>query len=128
MILPVSVKGVILDGGRFPLLLNERAEWELPGGRLEPGETPADCLAREIMEELGARVQVEAILDAWLYEVLPGRSVFIVSYLCTLTAPADWRISDEHRALRLCRLVEIEDLPLPAGYRRSIRLALARGD
>ena len=32
---PVSVKGVLLEGDRVVLLLNERNEWELPGGRLD---------------------------------------------------------------------------------------------
>ena len=36
---PVSIKGVLYDGGKIVLLENERNEWELPGGRLEPGET-----------------------------------------------------------------------------------------
>ncbi|VXC00392.1 CTP pyrophosphohydrolase [Nocardioides sp. AX2bis] len=39
--------------------------WELPGGKVEPGEAPADAVARELVEELGVDVEV----TGWL----PGR-------------------------------------------------------
>jgi 8-oxo-dGTP pyrophosphatase MutT (NUDIX family) len=55
---PVSIKGVLVEAGRVVLLENERDEWELPGGRLEPGEPPETCLVREFAEELGAVVEV----------------------------------------------------------------------
>jgi NUDIX domain len=45
---PVSVKGVAVQGGGVLLLENERNEWELPGGKLELREEPADCVVREI--------------------------------------------------------------------------------
>jgi 8-oxo-dGTP pyrophosphatase MutT (NUDIX family) len=47
---PVSVKGVVIYEQRVLLAFNERSEWELPGGRLEVGETPEACVAREIAE------------------------------------------------------------------------------
>jgi ADP-ribose pyrophosphatase YjhB (NUDIX family) len=53
MTYPVSVKGVVAHDGRVLLLKNDRSEWELPGGRLELGETPEECVAREIEEETG---------------------------------------------------------------------------
>jgi 8-oxo-dGTP diphosphatase len=37
--------------------------WELPGGKVEPGEDPADALVREVAEELGCVVSVDRWLD-----------------------------------------------------------------
>ena len=76
----VSIKGVLAaPDGRVVLLQNERNEWELPGGQIELGESPAQCLAREIQEELCLRVEVEQPVDTYLFEVTPGRHVFIVT-------------------------------------------------
>ena len=56
----ISIKGVLIEDGQVALLENERGEWELPGGRVEPGEDPAACLVREFAEELGAAIVVDA--------------------------------------------------------------------
>jgi 8-oxo-dGTP pyrophosphatase MutT (NUDIX family) len=118
---PVSIKGVVPVADRFVLLLNERGEWELPGGRLEPGEDPRICLAREIREELSLEVEVGPILDCWRYEPLPDREVVIVTYGTRLAAPGEPRVSAEHRAVRLFAIEELDGLNLPRGYAASIR-------
>jgi 8-oxo-dGTP pyrophosphatase MutT (NUDIX family)/GNAT superfamily N-acetyltransferase len=118
---PVSVKGVLFDDGRVVLLENERQEWELPGGRLEPGEEPAACLVREVAEELGTDVVTEAILDSWVYQVLPQREVLIVTYGMGRTGQHQMRVSDEHKRFGLFALDELDGLAMPGGYRRSIR-------
>ena len=94
MVFPVSIKGVLYEGARVVLLENERGEWELPGGRLEPGETPEGCLAREVGEELGIAVEVGPLLDCWVYEVLPQREVVIVTYGLRRHDKGDLRISE----------------------------------
>jgi 8-oxo-dGTP pyrophosphatase MutT (NUDIX family) len=94
---PVSIKGVLVEAGRVVLLENERDEWELPGGRLEPGEAPETCLAREFAEELGAVVEVTRIIDCWLYEVLPQREVVIITYGVKRSDEGELRVSHEHR-------------------------------
>lgn len=50
----------LLGDGRIVLIRNTRATvgrtlWELPAGTLEPGEPPADCAVRELIEETGFR-------------------------------------------------------------------------
>jgi 8-oxo-dGTP pyrophosphatase MutT (NUDIX family) len=57
-------------------------EWDLAGGRIELGETPENCLIREFQEETSVNVKIEAIIDSYLFEVIPGKHVFIMTYGC----------------------------------------------
>lgn len=118
---PVSIKGVLCDGGKVVLLENERSEWELPGGRLEPGETPEACLVREVGEELGISVEAGPLLDCWIYEVLPQREVVIVTYGLFRCDAGEHRVSEEHRRIGLFSLDDIDRIALPRGYRRAVR-------
>jgi len=125
-VFPVSIKGVVFIGERVVLLKNEREEWELPGGRLEAGESPPVCVVREINEELAIDVAADELLDCWLYEVLPGREVVIVTYGCCYDGDGTVTMSDEHNAVGLFAPDELDGLPMPEGYRRSIRDWLRR--
>lgn len=116
----VSIKGVFrTPAGEVVLLMNERDEWELPGGRIELGETSVQCVEREIAEELRLSVVAEELLDSYLFEVVPGKHVFIVTYACKLTSPFLPQISDEHKHIGT---FAPDRLPsnLPHGYRASI--------
>ena len=57
---------VIVDAAGRILLVRKRGTtaWMQPGGKVEPGEQPADTLVRELGEELGLAVDVGA-LDHW---------------------------------------------------------------
>ena len=121
---PVSIKGVLqTPQGQVVLMLNERDEWELPGGRIELGETAPECLAREIAEELDVQVSVGEPLDSYLFEVIPDKYVFISTYRCQLLGGFMPTISHEHKEIGL---FEPTQLPanLPKGYRESIDKAL----
>ena len=118
---PVSIKGVLLLEGRVVLVKNPRDEWELPGGRADAGEAHAQTLAREFAEELAVAIAVREPIDSYVFEVIPGRHVQIVTYGCTLAGEFAPRLSDEHNDHCLWPVERLSELDnLPAGYRRSI--------
>ena len=80
------------DAGRV-LITQRRADqplplqWELPGGKVEPGEAPVAALARELAEELGVEVAVGSIWDV-LHAVYPDFDVVMLVYACRLAPGA----------------------------------------
>jgi 8-oxo-dGTP pyrophosphatase MutT (NUDIX family) len=125
---PVSIKGVLIHDGCVLLLLNERGEWDLPGGRPDPGEDHRMALLREVREETGLAVEVGRLLDEHLFEVLPRRFVRIVAYNCTLMGTADITLSAEHVQMRWAPAAELAEMidgaRLPLGYLNAIKSAL----
>jgi 8-oxo-dGTP diphosphatase len=125
---PISVKGVVIHDGRVLLLLNERGEWDLPGGRPDPGEDHRAALVREVREEAGLAVEVGVQVDEHLFEVLSQRFVRIVAYACRLVGGGDVVLSHEHLEKRWVPLAEIGETidghPLPKGYLGAIRQAI----
>lgn len=66
-------------------------KWELPGGRVESGETPQACVKRELLEETGYRVRVTRQLErAYTYvRVYPDLRQYttVTCYQCELASP-----------------------------------------
>ena len=67
------VGAIIKDGDRY--LVGQRAAhksqgglWEFMGGKIEPGETPEQALARECREELDLEIENERIIDSVIHE------------------------------------------------------------
>lgn len=123
--MPVSVKGVLIVDDSVLLGRNDRDEWELPGGRLERGESLAAALQRELLEETGLRVRALDLLTAEVFEVVPGTSVLAIAYGCATDDTSEPVPSREHRKVRFVPLVELRGLRLPDPYRRAIGTAIA---
>ncbi len=69
----VRVTGAIMEeNGRIMIAKRKSGshlagKWEFPGGKIEAGESPEDCLKREIKEELAITVRVGAFLGSSIY-------------------------------------------------------------
>ena len=58
--------------------------WELPGGGREGDETPFECVAREVYEELNIQLSKDDIVWSWIYPSMLDenkKSVFLVGKL-----------------------------------------------
>ena len=67
-ILTPACGAVIFDSARTSVLLTRRTDngrWCLPGGAMDPGESAAECCAREVLEETGLVVSVGRLLGVY---------------------------------------------------------------
>jgi 8-oxo-dGTP diphosphatase len=79
-------------------------KWEFPGGKLEDGETPEECLEREMKEEFGIEVSVGKFFAESIY-TYDHDTIRLLAYITS------WRSGElkpvEHRD---CRWIAIEEL------------------
>lgn len=108
----IVVGAAIVRAGR--LLAQRRAapvelagRWELPGGRVEPGESEAAALRRECWEELGARITVVGRVGA--DQPLGSRKLLRI-YAAALAAGSPEPVAVEHAGLRWLHAPELAGL------------------
>ena len=115
-------------GGRYLITQRRRGShlaglWEFPGSKLEAGETPRDCLRRELAEELGGTFAVGDLVEIVRWEY-PDRTVVLHFYDCRLEAGAI--VPQEDQAMRWVEAERLAEHEFPPADRELIDRLRAR--
>ena len=75
----IRVTAAIIESENKILIAQRKAKdnlfgglWEFPGGKIEDGETPEECMARELMEELEIEVEVGTLITSNIHRYPNG--------------------------------------------------------
>jgi mutator protein MutT len=122
------VAAVIADGDRFLLTRRQQGVhlegmWEFPGGKIDPDESHANALRREIREELDADVTLDELLLETTH-AYPDRTVTLFFYRCHLIGTPQPMLGQE---MRWVAREELPSLGFPPADDELIKLLCGRG-
>lgn len=121
----VSIKGLLCRSGKILVLrTSKRKYWELPGGRMDFGETAESAFKREMEEELGfKKVELGKFINIWSFTSRRNGVDyhFIILDFVISTDEIDLKLSAEHTEYKWVGIKEISKLEMRAGHKESIK-------
>ena len=114
----VCVGAVAVDADRLLLVRRGRGpaagEWSVPGGRVEPGETLAEAVVRELQEETGIEGVCGSLLG-WVERIDGDHHFVILDFLVDVLDATDPVAGDDAAEAAWVPLTDIIDLQLVEG-------------
>lgn len=120
---------ILIDNRKEEILDEANGKWEIPGGKIEFGETPEDAVKREILEETGYNVKVKQIIpyskvSMWEYSDYKQHTV-IFFYICELENEKHVEIKDNRiNTYKWISENELSNYNFLPGNREAIEIAI----
>jgi 8-oxo-dGTP diphosphatase len=117
-----GVKGIIRKNDHILVLVKQNGSLDLPGGRVENGETLQSALQREINEETGLKVEIHDPVEEWSFYKTPDRLIKGITFECAYLE-GSVKLCSEHKRYFWTAIDSIKHLSFNRNFLRNLSTA-----
>lgn len=125
---PQIVTAAVIESDGHILIAKRRqgsrfaGKWEFPGGKLEKGETPEQCLKRELQEELDITTDVGELVSSSEYSYTPEWTIRLLAYRATVISGV-FNLND-HEEIRWVRPADLARYDFPEADKPIVEILM----
>ena len=117
-----GVKGVVRKSDHILVLVKPNGTLDLPGGRVENGETIRSALRREINEETGLKVEIHDPVENWSFYKTPDQLIKGITLECAYL-DGNVELCEEHKRYFWAAIKSIGRLNFTRNFIRNLKFA-----
>jgi 8-oxo-dGTP pyrophosphatase MutT (NUDIX family) len=117
-----GVKGIVRKNDLILVLVKQNGTLDLPGGRVENGETVKSALQREINEETGLKVKIYDPVEKWSFYKTPDQLIRGITFECAYL-DGKVKLCGEHRRYFWAAINSIKSLNFNRNFLKNLKTA-----
>jgi 8-oxo-dGTP diphosphatase len=117
-----GVKGIVRKNDLILVLVKQNGTLDLPGGRVEDGETVKSALQREINEETGLKVKIYDPVEKWSFYKTPAQLIRGITFECAYL-DGKVKLCGEHRRYFWAAMNSIKSLNFNRNFLKNLKTA-----